>query len=295
MLSVIVVSNRIGGIDVLTSTLRESSNQDFELVICDELFPKYRAENPQVGKGSWRLGCPGAPRWGRYMQALNRAVSYARGDVLLFVSDYTSFAPETLATHAAFHATHGPREVMLGGIQYAALPPLHPDFPLRYGWGAIGYDPANHDDAKHAPWLDKKRRHELYEEWRIAYEADLASGVLAPFMHSTFATPITSYADTAGLKVWSRNDRSAPNNFLSLKNDSFKRSLLTEIGGFDERADGTHGHQDSITHRHMVRAGATFHAVPENPVRILDAHGIAIIRRAGLDDEANLKLAEALQ
>ena len=294
MISVICVTNRPGGIDVLTSTLRESSDQDFDLIICDELFPTYRAENPQVGKGSWRMA-PGGERWCNYMRSLNRAVSYARGDVLLFLSDYSALPKEALATHAKFHAEHGPREVMLGGIQYAALPPLHPDFPLRYGWGAIGYDPANHDDAKHAPWLDKKRRHELYEGWREAYEADLASGLLAPFMHSTFATPITSYADTVGLKVWQTNDRGPPSQFLSLKNDSFKRSLLTEIGGFDERADGTHGHQDSITHRHMVKAGATFHAVPENPVRVLDAHPIAIIRRAGLDDDANLKLAEALQ
>ena len=295
MISIIVPMNRPGGIDVLRSTLREQSHQDFELILVDELR-RERHSIPSVGNGgTWHIGPGRSRRWGNYMHSLARGCDYAKGDVLLFLSDYTALHPDTLAKHAEFHATHGPLDVMMGGIEYCALPELHPDFPLRYGWGAIGYDPANHDDAKHAPWLDDKRRHELYEEWRVAYEADLASGLLDPFMHSTFATPLDGYGATLGLKVWSSNPRLPPHNFLNLKNDSFKPELLAKIGGFDERADGTHGHQDSITHRHMVKAGASFHAVPDAGVRILDAHYLAIVRRMERPDDANLKLAEALQ
>jgi hypothetical protein len=99
------------------------------------------------------------------------------------------------------------------------------------------------------------------------------------------------------LRVFQLNARQPPHQFLNLKNDSCRRELLARIGGFDERADGTHGHQDSVTHRHMAKAGADFYAVPENPVRILDPHGIAIIRRfeGGKTDESNLRLAEELQ
>jgi len=298
VISVICPSNRVGGVDVLFSCLREQTDQNFEVIVADDLFFTYRLGLPQVGKGGvWHMSPGVGPRWGRYMSALNRAVSFARGDVLLFLSDYTAAHPETIATHAAFHASHGPKDVALGGIEYCSLPELHPDFPRLYGWSKIGHDPANYSDETYAPWLDDKRRHELYAEFREAYERDLANGTLAPFMHSTFAEPFNGWKDTEALKVYETNLRGPPSQFLNLKNDSFKRSLLEEIGGFDERADGTHGHQDSITHRHMAKAGAVFHPVPQNPCRVLDAHPIAVIRRFsdGKDDGANLKIAESLQ
>ncbi len=296
MISIVVVTNRPGGLDVLFSTLAEQTHQDFEVIVVDELRPYRRGTVPQrTGKGAWHIGSGSRERWGSYMRALNRGVELSRGDVLMFVSDFTAFHHEALATHAAFHAANDAKTVALGGIQYTSLPPLHPDFPLEYGWAKIGHDPANYSAETYAPWLDKRRRHELYEEFRVAYERDLASGRLAPFMSSVFATPFAGWKDTEALKVWETNLRGPPSQFLNLKNDSCKASLIKELGGFDERADGTHGHQDSITHRHMVKVGATFHAVAKATVRNLDPHPIAIVRRAGLDDEANLKLAEALQ
>ena len=295
MISIILPTNRPGGLDVLCSTLAEQTYQDFELVIVDELRPFRRQTVPHRGKGSWHIGPGCHHRWGNYMASLRRGAELSRGDALLFLSDYTALHPETLATHANFHATHGPKDVMLGGIEYTSLLPLHPDFPRLYGWAKIGHDPANYSDETYAPWLDKKRRHELYEEFREAYERDLDAGVLQPFMASVFERPFAGWKDTESIKVWQTNLRGPPSQFLNLKNDSFKASLLKEIGGFDERADGTHGHQDSITHRQLAKVGAVFHPVAGAAVRNLDPHPVAIIRRAGLDDEANLKLAEALQ
>ena len=296
MISCIVPSNRVGGLDVLVSTLREQTYQNFELILVDDLRPYRRQTVKQCGSGgSWHIGPGTTARWGNYMRSLNRGVELSRGDVLLFLSDYTALSPDCLAAHAAFHASHDAKSVMLGAIEYCSLPKLHPDFPLEYGWAKIGHDPANYSDATYAPWLDKKRRHELYEEFRVAYERDLDSGRLAPFMSSVFATPFAGWKDTESLKVWETNLRGPPSQFLNLKNDSFKASLLKEIGGLDERADGTHGHQDSITHRQLAKVGATFHPVPGALARNCDPHGICIVRRAGLDDEANLKLAEAAQ
>lgn len=294
VLSIIVPSFRVGGLDVLFASLRQQTDQDFELIIVDELRPFRRHAAEQVGRGgTWHVSPgkpPGSPRWGWYMASLNRGLDYARGDIHLFASDYTHFAPDCIAQHKAFHAAHGPKDVALGTIDYCALPALHPDFPKRYGWSAIGHDPANYSDATYAPWLDFKRRHELYEEWREAYERDLDSGALEPFMVSTFAEPFTS-AD--GLKVYETQTRQPPSQFLNLKNDSMRRELLKDFR-FDERADGTHGHQDSITHRQLAKLGATF-TPGGGSVKILDPHSVAIIRRKGLNDEANLKLAEAEQ
>lgn len=294
MISILVPSFRVGGLDVLFATLREQTDQDFELVIVDELRPFRRHAAEQVGSGgTWHVSPgkpPGSPRWGWYMASLNRGLDYARGDILLFASDYTAFSPTCVADHKKFHETHGPKDVALGPIEYTALPKLADDFPRRYGWSAIGHDPANYSDETYAPWLDFKRRHELYEEWREAYERDLESGVLDNFMVSTFAEPFTS-AD--GLKVFESNHRGPPSQFLNLKNDSMRRELLQGFR-FDERADGTHGHQDSITHRQLAKLGATF-TPGGGSVRVLDSHPIAIIRRKGLNDEANLKLAEEAQ
>jgi hypothetical protein len=296
VLTVCVVTNRIGGLDALFAGLREQTYRQFELVVIDELTER---KGMQVaGHRPFHFHTrtfAGFPRWGNYMQALNAALAASIGDRLLFWSDYTCPHPETLATHARFHEEH-PDDVMLGGIEYTELPRLHPDFPLRYGWFAMGHDVANHKDETYAPWLDDKRRHELYEEWRTNYEADLASGRLDPFMWSTFEKPVQSFADVAGLRVFN-HDRRDTSPFLNLKNDSIPRKLLEKIGGFDERADGCHGHQDSITWRSLAKAGAKLQVRAENPVKLLDPHGLCLVRRfdSGKDDTSNLKIYEGTQ
>lgn len=289
MLSVVVVTNRIGGLDALFAGLREQTHQDFELVLVDELTERAPVSSSFRMRHLYQQG---AKRWGNYMVSLNAALRSSTGDRLVFWSDYTCPHPETLATHAAFHDFHGPLDVMLGGIEYTETPPLHRDFPRRYGWSAIGHDVANHREETYAPWLDDKRRHELYEEWRVAYERDLADGTLRPFMWSTFARPVDSWDDVASLRCFN-HDRRDTSPFLNLKNDSIPRALLEKIGGFDERADGCHGHQDSITAKALARAGARLHSVPENPVRVLDAHNIAIVRRMERNDDANLAIYNA--
>lgn len=289
LISILAPSFRTGGLDVLLSSLAGQSDQDFELIFCDELRHYRRGAVSQAGKGSWHIAPGTTARWGTYMRALNRCLDYSRGDILLFVSDYSCLSPTCVADHKAFHASHGPKDVALGTIEYTSLPTIHPDFPREYGWAKIGHDPANYSDETYAPWLDKARRHELYREFREAYERDLDSGKLDPFMVSTFAAPFTGWKDTEALKVYETNRRGPPSQFLNLKNDSMRRELLQGFR-FDERADGTHGHQDSITHRQLAKLGAEFHP-GGGCVRILDPHSVAIVRRAGCDDEANLKLA----
>lgn len=298
MLSVVVVSNRVGGLDALFSGLEAQTYRNFELVVIDELHERagialrgFRGR--RIALSSFQVHAPlRAARWGNYCASLNAGLASSQGERVVFWSDYTCPHPETLATHARFHAEH-PNDIMLGGIEYTETPKLHPSFPLRYGWAAIGHDVANHRDETYAPWLDFKRRHDLYEAWRAAYEEDLANGTLDPFMWSTFERPVTSWDDVKDLRVFN-HDRRDTSPFLNLKNDSIPLSLLEKIGGFDERADGSHGHQDSITWRALERVGAVKRSVPENPVRVLDAHNIALIRafRDGKNDESNLGLYE---
>ncbi len=299
MLSVIVVTNRVGGLDALFAGLREQSFRDFRVWVVDELVERQRFAWPSQEPVFVRCR-PGLPRWGRYMASLNAALYEERrlgtpADRFVFWSDYTCPHPETLATHARFHEEH-PDDIMLGGIEYCELPKLHPDFPLKYGWLAMGHDVSNHKTETYAPWLNDQRRHELYEEWRQNYEADLDAGKLDQFMWSTFETPIKSFADVENLRVFN-HDRRDTSPFLNLKNDSIPRHWLDKIGGFDERADGSHGHQDSITWRQLAKVGAKLQVRAENPVKLCDPHGIAVIRsfRDGKDDTSNVRLAAEAQ
>lgn len=266
MISIIIVTNRPGGMDVFHEGLTKQGSHDFEIVVMDCLG---------------RAGTNRTP-FGAYMAALNRGVELSRGDVLLFITDYTYLGHNCLARHAEFHERHDDKAVLLGGIDYHRLPPLHPSFPRRYGWLELG-----HDDPTTQPpeWSEPAKRSECYDRWLAAYESDLADGTLSPFMWSTFAEPFT----TPGA-IFSSNDRMPPNNHLSLKNDSMKRSLLEKAGGFDERADGSHGHQDSLTELHLLRAGAELYPDPLARAHIIDPHGIAIIRKMRRTDDDNLRL-----
>lgn len=289
LLTVIVVSNRVGGLDALIAGLDAQTFRDFELIFVDELWRE--RELPENLSFPARHRAPGSDlRWGNYMRSLNTGRIFANGERCVFWSDYTCPHPETLATHARFHETN-PDDVMLGGIQYLELPKLHPQFPLRYGWLEMGYDMANPTPETYAPWLDDSKRHALYEKWRRAYERDLDNGTLDPFMWSTFAEPIREHEDIDGLRVIG-HDRRDSSPFLNLKNDSIPKRLLDRICGFDERADGCHGHQDSITARQLARVGAKFVSVPENPIDLIDAHGVAIIRRMERHDASNIIIYE---
>jgi hypothetical protein len=275
MISIIVVTNRPGGFDVLASGLNAQSYRDFEVIVIDCLALLRGIVPTKDSMCTW------AP-FGGYMAALNKGVSLTRGDVLLFITDYTYLGHNCLERHAAFHAANDESAVLLGGIDYHELPPLHPDFPLRYGWLELG-----HKDPRTQPpeWADPAKRAECYDRWLAAYERDLSDGTLQPFMWSTFAEPFKTLPP-----IFSSNDRMPPNNHLSLKNDSMKRSLLEKAGGFDERADGSHGHQDSLTELHLLRAGAELYPDPLARAHIIDPHGIAIIRKMSRTDEDNLRL-----
>lgn len=292
MISVVVVTNRVGGMDVLRAGLRLQSFTDFELVIVDELY----AERSAQLKGYFNFPFVHVrpfetkARWGNYMRSLNTALRVASGERLVFWSDYTCAAPETLAAHASFHDKH-PDDVMLGAIRYVATPELHGAFPRRYGWGAIGHKPGNGDGPTYQRWLDAGERHSLYQEFREAYENDLRSGLLDAFMLSTFRRPLEKRAAARSLPTLGIDDRTA--GALNLKNDSIPRAALDAIGGFDERADGCHGHQDSLTGRQLQRTGVKLVARSRCTVALLDPHEIAIIRRMDRPDTSNLELYEA--
>lgn len=289
MLSVIVPTNRSSGVDLLIAGLGGQTFRDFEFILVDEI-ERRTFEARDYGFAFKHIKLTPTPRWGRYMEAMNAGLRAATGERVIFWSDFSCPAPDALAAHAELH-DRDPEAVAIAPIEYCELPTLRSDFPLKYGWLAMGHDVSRHTEETYRPWLDDARRHQFYEQWRVAYEADLDSGRLDPFMWSVFEKPVTSWDDVKDLRVFN-HDRRDTSPFLNLKNDSIPRSLLEKIGGFDERADGCHGHQDSITWRQLAKAGARLVTLQGGTIRLADPHGLFLVRRMERPDTSNLALYE---
>jgi len=309
MISILVPTNRVGGLDVLFSGLANQTHKDFELVLIDDLRAfrghlvheyarEYGFECQHVGPYQVpQLEC-GMYEPGHYQRALNTGLAHARGDVCLVLCDYTYLAPDCLAAHAAFHAENRTR-VLMGQVNCVDVKPLmHPGFPERYGWFAMGHDPAQHVDATHAPsyqpWMSGASRLGLMRDWLAAYVRDLDNGTLDRFMWSVFDVPVRPDLDVKQYRVWQEGRgqlEPGPNHHQAcyLKNDSIRTDSLLAIRGWDEEMDGCHGHQDSeLAGRLEKKLSMEFWMDHSALAYMFDPHGIAIIRGMRKSEGHNL-------
>jgi hypothetical protein len=298
--SVIVPTNRVGGLDLLLSGLAGQTFKDFELVLVDNLLPnrgsvvaEMAARHGVAVKHLAPLG--GSVSQGQYQRSLNTGLVRADGRITVILCDYTWLRQDCLAEHVAFQDRH-PGESCIGTVKYTRLPVLASDFPRKYGWYVIGYDPENQDPEKYKPWLNDTVRLALLETWCRDYESDLAAGVLDKFLWSTFSDPVTPGAGVELLDVYHHEKADMPEGLLphvycNLKNNSFLTEQLLSINGFDEDMDGCHVHQDSeMAGRLQARLGTAFRLVHRNVAHFFDPHGIAIIRKMVRDESANLEV-----
>lgn len=301
--SIILPTNRVGGMDVLFAGLRAQNFREFELIVVDEIYEERRERfRFEIDRMSLDFPVIHRPpkdppaRWGNYMRSLNTAVEIARGSVLLFISDYTALEEGCISAHWWKHELArkaGMRAAVLGRSKHCRLPRLHSEFGHVYGWLAMDHRPEFRDGPTYAPWLDARKRHDFCIKWTKAYERDLESGRLDPFMWSTFDPPLSDLKPIWGSTSYHVEKGDLPegevqHQFFNLKNDSVSRSLIEEMGGFDERADGSHGHQDSITAKRLAAEGCRFLVEREASCIHFDPHGIAVIRRLDRPDDSNL-------
>jgi len=312
--SILCPQNRPGGLDVLFSGLALQTYRDFELILIDDLraFRGHLVHDyaKQYGLNVTHVGPYQVPTLpcglyepGHYQRALNTGLTHARGSVVLTLADYTYLTPRSVEVHASYHTTlkQNGKYCLIGGLDCADVKPhMHPDFPLRYGWYAMGHDPALYTDATFAesyqPWMNPVRRIELGNEWRANYEADLESGALDAFMWSTFAEPVTPETDISKFRVWHSGHKDVPNGkvhsqLCNLKNNSFATDSLLAVQGWDEAFDGCHGHQDSeLAGRLESKLGLEFWLYHETRAILLEPHGIAIIRGYTKHEDNNLHM-----
>lgn len=249
MISVLCVTNRVGGLDLLADSLRRQTYRDFELVLVDSIRP-YRAAYsfPTDMRVQWLDDWRDDNFTSRYMAAQNKGIEHARGDTILFACDYSYFAPDCLEKHAeAQKRAPGP---VCFDYEYRTMPAPKPGLPNYRETisgtkeNAAEYGRQCHDNA-------------------TRYAADLKSGKLSEFMWSIFAEPLTPEA-IAALPLELEQKPSTADlandwNWCSLKNESIPTELLLDMNGFEEDYDGSHGWQDSSFSYRLRARGIRWH------------------------------------
>lgn len=239
MISIIVPTNRVGGLDLLYESLNAQTEQNFELILVDAIYP-------------WRPGYQGPPHGGNrypfdgnvqhldpgttdlrsnYMRSLNLAVQHARGDTLLYACDYSWFHPRCLETHAEMQKKH--RGPVILDYNYVVAPPRKPRLPLY-----TQRIPAAQSEAYTAELNATTER----------YLEDLKAGRLNEFMWSVFEKPLTEDAVNA-LPIEHQHRPCSirePDdyNWCSFKNESIPTELVLNMNGHDEDYDRSHCWQD---------------------------------------------------
>lgn len=257
MISVIVPQNRIGGLDLLFTSLAAQTYRDFELILVDNIkawrskwcFSAFApAEDCDIPSFSHIAPIPNDFPAARYCRTVNSGIAHAHGDTIVMLCDYSFLAPGCLATHAACQAANpGPTHL---DYNYSALPELKPGLPF-YG-------------QKHPP----ESPHYL-EELRVTtehYVNALDSGQLDPFMWSIFAETPTEESVLA-LPVEHKHRPCTLRepgdwNFCSFKNESFPTELLLEMNGLDEKLDQSHTYQDLEFSYRLRERGIPWHNGP---------------------------------
>jgi glycosyltransferase involved in cell wall biosynthesis len=281
-ITVAVIHNRIGGMDVLFSGLEAQTFRDFELVLVDSLYARRKGVLPPTHFPITHV--PGLNVEGNVpiCRAFNTAMAYARGEIIVFLSDYARLMPNALLTHVQHHACV-PNSSMIGALNYSAQPPLNPSLPNLYGYNELGYDSCN---GKLPPGAtDATARDHLLGKWFTRYWTDFAAGTLDPYLYSVYATPITPSTGIAYAGgYWfdeSRHvyDGEALAVHTSLKHNSFRLDDIIKVNGFNEILDGSHNAQDGeFAGRLQTRLGTKFYLDRRAQAVYYDPHGIVTCR-----------------
>ena len=133
LVSVLCVTARLGGIDVLADGLLHQGFQDYELVLVDCLYP-WRGEAVQeylefcLGKDKVKVIPPDPYKFplDAIPSCRNTALRHASGDIILWWVDYTWAPPWCLEDHLRAVDAHGSS---MGVHVYCVLPAIAPAFP----------------------------------------------------------------------------------------------------------------------------------------------------------------------
>jgi len=250
-ISVVVPTMRVGGLDILVNGLEQQTYKDFELILADELFDYrpdiFREHHPLL---DWVHVAPKPNPFpvSSFCKVANTALANARGQVVLFLVDYTYCPPTLVETHAKFHSEHQTgRHGLMSPHQYLQLRPSW--FPRAYGQDGIDQYV---DDVRIGRWDSQM--------WALRYplEGGWSLNELDPIYKN--ADPKLSGAPGP-----------IDPTFFHAKNESVPMEALREINGWDEDYDGGHPYQDcDIAERLSQQAGIGWTLDPTNIAYIVN-------------------------
>lgn len=278
MISVIVPTNRVGGLDVLFAGLAQQTYHDFELLLVDNLGAHRKTKGTYSSftfRKVWPRNNPFPAT--AYSRSVNTGLEHARGETVVLLCDYSFLQKDCLATHAELQKNR-PGPIHLD-YDYCELPRLHPYFP---GYHQAGVPEAEVEAATNAA-TDR-------------YVADLEAGKLDMFMWSIFAEPFTS---PEGLEITYRHRPCATRkkgdwNWMSCKNESLPTELFLELNGFDEAYDESHCYQDlEFSYRLRERGVEWQNGPPETGlVTVVNPRPVLNVKRLGKPIAHNKRMCE---
>lgn len=236
-ISIVLPTMRPGGLDVIFSSLANQTFKDFELVFVDNIY-KYRKDivNERAKKFDiiYKHIPPHIDKFPMHAFAstINTAITYARGDVILFASDYRYFMPWCLQKHADFHHTHQDNEGLSCPTKFVQPQTLKNKLP------SYGDDKTFDGDYKQ-------------------YTKDLQSGKLNDFMWSIYEDEFTQ--DSKDPSKWLEKDKQIygsdpkidiptgtllPLLLCFLQGESIKTKTVLASNGINEEFDGAPNYQD---------------------------------------------------
>jgi glycosyltransferase involved in cell wall biosynthesis len=251
-ISIVFPTMRIGGLDVIFSSLEKQTFKDFELVFADNLY-EYRKDivkekAKQYPMVKYKHVPPISNKFPThaYCHTINSAIVHAAGEVILFTLDYRYFPPDCLQKHVDFHQSHADHFGYAPGSKFLVTQKLKQCLP-SYGFND------NYD----------------------TYMNDLNNGKLQNYMWSIFENEFDISSDPSS---WPELDRTVvgydpkvdmpPGVEVSpmhifMHAESVKTKIVLEANGMNEALDGAHSHQD-IEFAHRLRNMFDFHWIADN-------------------------------
>jgi hypothetical protein len=259
-LSIILPTNRMGGLDIVFDGLSKQTFKDFELVLSDAFYEQ-RKNIVSLKAEQYNIKIIHCKPFeleeyfpiSAYCRFANTGLAYASGEIVVMITDYTWLPFDCLEKHTKFHKQNKNLGLMCPH-QYYLLPKLHSNFP-KY---------KNEDIQK--------------------YVSNVVDGTLDPFQYSIFEKNFDSKnfdwqlhptMKGADPKLTMQNAE-ITYGYFHCKNESLPLEAAIKCKGFNERMDGTNCYMDTcFADRAVVRGGLkTFILDNSNVARLINARDI---------------------
>lgn len=239
LVSIVMPTMRLGGLDVVIAGLMGQTNKDFELIISDALW-NWRKKIVEEKTKDLPFRVRHVSPYGEnpypltaFCRHANSGLVWVSGKIVLFITDYTWLPPRSVEIHSEFHRSAGEREGLMCPHQYSMVPPLSPTY-LPYAKSEIAECKLAIEEGRHTEHM-----------WSLFVEDFSGHPLDYGFDSMRDADPKLSHPPTATIDP----------SYFHGKNESCLLEDVLAVNGWDEELDGAHAYQDSDLSFRLVSRG----------------------------------------